>query len=58
MSAHHSGVEHLNQMRRLAHCGERLEKRIEDARLAQSQNRFQTLFQFPNSAGSARQVML
>jgi hypothetical protein len=22
------------------------------------QNRFQTLFQFPNSAGSARQVML
>jgi hypothetical protein len=36
VAAHHRGIEHLNQVRRVTHRGQRLEKRLEDARLAQS----------------------
>jgi hypothetical protein len=42
----------------LTACGERLEKCLEDADWLSRQNLFQTLFQLPNSAGSARHVML
>src|SRR5262245_40537149 len=58
MSAHHAGVEHLHQMRGLAHGRERVEEGFEVPARLNRQNRFQTLFQLPNCAGSARQVMV
>ena len=40
VGTHHSGVEHLNQVRRLTRSSQRLEKRLEDTHLAQSPETF------------------
>ena len=58
MRPHHGAVEHLNQMRSRAGLGEELEEGPNTPVRLRRQKRFQTLFQGPNSAGSARQVML
>ena len=47
--AHHGRVEHLDEMRGFAEAGEGFEEKLKHAGMAQSPNRFQTLFQFPNS---------
>src|SRR5215204_2511324 len=40
MGAHHSGIEHLHQMRGLAHPGKRIEEGFEGSGLAQSPEPF------------------
>jgi hypothetical protein len=58
MGAHHGAVEELHQVRCPALFGEQLEEAANTPVRLSRQNRFQTLFQLPNLAGKARQVML
>jgi hypothetical protein len=57
MRADDSRVEHLHEMRSLKEAS--ASKKVSNTPLRlKRQKRFQMLFQEPNSAGSARQVML
>jgi hypothetical protein len=58
MGAHHGGVEHLHQMRGVTRGGQRLKKTSNTPARLRRQKRFQMLFQGPNAAGRARQMML